>query len=418
MALTPGASSAPERKPRTMAANATTGTDGRAATPLPVHPFPARMAPELALERLPDPEPRRHVLDPMMGSGTIPVLAGVAGHLATGFDLDPLALLIARTWGQSLPKDDYLQAAAAVVEDARSASEIEVDVADSETRDFIDRWFDVVAQRRLAALAAAIETQPPRLRAPLWCAFSRLIVTKDTGASLARDVSHSRPHKVRETTDFNPVARFELSAKDVQRRHATLGEARPSARELDLGSADARSLPLDDDSVDMVMTSPPYLVAIDYLRGHRMSLVWMGHTLSALRELRGTVVGSERSHAEIGEHEALLAKLLGPEAPRRTYGVLRRYVNDLAAVLAETVRVLRCGGRATFVVANATLFGVPVAVSDLIDELARATGLEPVERTERELPADRRYLPPPTPGDPGHLGRRMRTETCLGYRAP
>lgn len=400
-----------------MTANATTSTDGRAATTLPVHPFPARMAPELALERLPDPEPRRHVLDPMMGSGTIPVLAGVAGHLATGFDLDPLALLIARTWGQPLPKDDYLQAAAAVVEDARSAGEVDVNVVDSETREFIDRWFDVVAQGRLAALAAAIETQPPRLRAPLWCAFSRLIITKDAGASLARDVSHSRPHKVRETTDFNPIARFKASAKDVQHRHATLGEARPSALELDLGSADARSLPLDDDSVDMVMTSPPYLVAIDYLRGHRMSLVWMGHTLSALRELRGTSVGSERSHADIGEHEALLAKVLG-EAPKRTYGVLRRYVNDLATVLTETVRVLRCGGRATFVVADATLFGVPVAVSNLLDELARDAGLEPVERTERELPADRRYLPPPTPGDTGHLGRRMRTETCLGYRSP
>lgn len=398
--------------------NATAGTDRRAATPLPVHPFPARMAPELALERLPEPEPRCHVLDPMMGSGTIPVLAGVRGHLATGFDLDPLALLIAQTWGRPLPKDDYLAAAAAVAQDAREVDHGEVAVADDETREYIDRWFDVVAQGRLAALAAAINAQPPRLRAPLWCAFSRLIITKDAGASLARDVSHSRPHKVRETTDFNPVARFEASAKDVQRRHATLGEARPGTRALDLGAADARALPLEDDTVDMVMTSPPYLVAIDYLRGHRMSLVWMGHTLTALRELRGTVVGSERSNTELGDHEDLLAKTLGRTAPKRAYGVLRRYVDDLTSVLSEIARVLRTGGQATFVVADATLFGAPVALSDLLDELAFAAGLERVERVQRSLPADRRYLPPPTSGARGRLARRMRTETCLSYLAP
>jgi hypothetical protein len=401
-----------------MAMNATAGTDGRAATPLPVHPFPARMAPELALERLPAPKPRCHVLDPMMGSGTIPVLAGVGGHMATGFDLDPLALLIAQTWGRPLPKEDYLHAAAAVAEDARVAGCAEVVVADEETRAFIDRWFDVVAQGRLAALAAAIDSQPPRLRAPLWCAFSRLIITKDAGASLARDVSHSRPHKVREKTDFDPIARFEASARDVQRRHATLGEDRPTVGELDLDAADARALPLEDDSIDMVMTSPPYLVAIDYLRGHRMSLVWMGHTLGALRELRGSVVGSERSENEQGDHEALLAGLLGRDAPKRVYGVLRRYVNDLAVVLSEITRVLRAEGRATFVVADATLFGVPVALSELLDTLARDTGLERVERIQRELPTDRRYLPPPISGDPGTLDRRMRTETCLGYIAP
>lgn len=58
------------------------------------------MAPELALERLPK-KPAR-TLDQMIGSGTIPVFAGVAGHSATGYDLDPLALLIAEVWGRAL----------------------------------------------------------------------------------------------------------------------------------------------------------------------------------------------------------------------------------------------------------------------------------------------------------------------------
>lgn len=65
-----------------------------ASLPL-VHPFPARMAPQFALDRLPRLRGRTlRVLDPMMGSGTIPVLAAMREHVAFGFDSDPLALLI------------------------------------------------------------------------------------------------------------------------------------------------------------------------------------------------------------------------------------------------------------------------------------------------------------------------------------
>ena len=68
-----------------------------------------------------------------------------------------------------------------------------------------------------------------------------------------------------------------------------------------------------------------------------------------------------------------------------------------------------------FVIADATLFGIPVALGDVIDRLARKVGLERTERVERELPAARRYLPPPGRGRTSDLTRRMRHEVCLGY---
>jgi hypothetical protein len=384
-------------------------------TPLPVHPFPARMAPELALDRLPD-EPAC-VLDQMMGSGTIPVLAGTRGHTAIGFDLDPLALLIAEVWGRSLNEEKYVEAAEDVADEARRSGPLELPTGDAETAAFIERWFDEVARRRLAALAFSIEGQDSVLQPALWCAFSRLIITKDVGASLARDVSHSRPHKVRERTDFDPVANFARSAREVARRHATLDVRRPAKEKLLLDRADARSLPLADDSIDMAMTSPPYLAAIDYLRGHRMSLVWMGYTMDELRSLRGTTIGSERARGDGNDHEALICEMLGSDAPRRTRGVLRRYLYDLHAVLSETARVLKTGGSAVFVVADATLFGLPVALGDVVDRLAHSVGLEQRERVERELPADRRYLPPPRSQEKSSLKGRMRHEVCLGYVA-
>ena len=52
---------------------------------------------------------------------------------------------------------------------------------------------------------------------------------------------------------------------------------------------DARVLRgVDRDSVDAVITSPPYLNAIDYLRGHKLALVWLGYTISRIRGYQST----------------------------------------------------------------------------------------------------------------------------------
>ena len=64
----------------------------------PIHPFPARMAPGIALSALADSDRQLRVLDPMMGSGTVLAMARAYGHRAYGVDLDPLAVLIARVW--------------------------------------------------------------------------------------------------------------------------------------------------------------------------------------------------------------------------------------------------------------------------------------------------------------------------------
>lgn len=58
---------------------------------------------------------------------------------------------------------------------------------------------------------------------------------------------------------------------------------------------DARRLPLDDESIDLVVTSPPYLNAIDYMRCSKFSLVWMGYTIESLRHIRSASIGTEVS---------------------------------------------------------------------------------------------------------------------------
>jgi ribosomal protein L11 methylase PrmA len=73
-----------------------------------VHPFPARMAPEIALGKIDLlTRPGATVLDPMCGSGTVVRLAAEQGRVGIGVDLDPLAVIITRTachpaWAENL----------------------------------------------------------------------------------------------------------------------------------------------------------------------------------------------------------------------------------------------------------------------------------------------------------------------------
>jgi len=73
-----------------------------------IHPFAARMAPELALQALELVPEDGVVVDPMMGSGTVIRQASDLGLTAIGFDVDPLAVLMSRVW--TTPVDDSVVA--------------------------------------------------------------------------------------------------------------------------------------------------------------------------------------------------------------------------------------------------------------------------------------------------------------------
>ena len=157
----------------------------------PVHTFPARMAPSIALRALLRMKPRGRVLDPMMGSGTVLALARAKGHQAIGTDIDPLAVLMSRVWTTSIAVIAVRKKAVAILAQARNLhvqrtiKEAYPASADMETRRFIRYWFDPTARKELAALAEVISrVRNGNMRSVLWCGFSRLIIAKQSGAEL------------------------------------------------------------------------------------------------------------------------------------------------------------------------------------------------------------------------------------------
>ena len=247
----------------------------------PIHPFPARMAPSVAMNALAGARKTLRVLDPMAGSGTVLAVARSAGHRAYGFDTDPLAVLLADVWTSAVDRESVGRKAEEVLERARCrfartrVCDAYPEGANDQTRAFVRYWFDPYARRQLAALASSIRrVRDTHVKRVLWCAFSRLIITKQSGASLAMDLSHSRPHKSFETAPVKPFNRFTEAAESVANQcldKRTKGRG-PSTVVM---RGDARNLQIADGSIDYVICSPPYLNAIDYMRTSKFSLGWM-----------------------------------------------------------------------------------------------------------------------------------------------
>ena len=385
---------------------------------LPVHPFPARMAPELALRHARQLPAQSVVLDPMVGSGTTVRYAADHGHRSIGFDVDPLSVLMSRVWTTPINvarlrrRAEEVLAAAAQQDYPLSAGQ----PADKATEDFVAYWFAPKQRHDLGRIAGVLREMPGSIGDALRLALSRIIITKDRGASLARDVSHSRPHRVADSSDYDVGRGFRRAVDQLASRL----ERHPPPRGVKVSMGDARSLPLPNDSIDAVITSPPYLNAIDYLRGHRMALVWLGFELDHLREIRGTSIGTERGLA-VADDWALaegLAARIGDldRLPPRQIRMALRYVLDMLAVMEETARVLRENGMVTLVVGNSSIRGVFLANDKAISACARHAGLRRTSRRERVLPPSKRYLPPPARGSGHQLEQRMRTEVLLRFR--
>jgi hypothetical protein len=387
-----------------------------------VHPFPARMAAHIPWEIL---SPRRgclRVLDPMAGSGTSLIAGRAAGHITYGVDADPLAVLIARV-GTANAKIACIEECGRRV--LRSAKRIKVSGdnayphdANEETREFVRYWFDLSSRKQLSALARAIQNVDDRsARKFLWCAFSRMIITKDAGVSLARDVSHSRPHKSFERA---PVKPFEIFEGALQRTlKACFFQGKRSGPKAQLWHGDARRLPLGSESIDVVITSPPYLNAIDYMRGHKMSLVWMGHQIETLRKIRSGSVGAECGAPVVsGKDIDTVVRTMGRvhRLPDRIQKMIRRYVRDMNGVISEISRVLIAKGQAVMVMGDCTLQDIYIRNSAAIRLLAANHRLKLVSERRRRIPDSRRYLPPPRRASSDALAKRMRTEVILSFR--
>jgi len=392
------------------------------------HAFPAKFPPQLpgvfieGLTRSGD-----IILDPMMGSGTTLLEARLMGRKPIGFDIDPLSTLISYSKVTSIDPKKASEFGEQVAERADALylnrsdylSQILKQRFDFKSLEFINYWFDLQTQLELVALISGIEgVQDPAIRSFLTIVFSSIIITKSGGVSLARDLAHTRPHK-----DLTKVPK--PASKEFRKRLKANLKGILSSKKSNflVGEGNAQSLPISNNSIDLIITSPPYASnAIDYIRANKFSLVWLRHPIAELGELRGSYIGGENTtgftYFRMPVLTETLLKKLG-EIDTKKSKVIHRYFSEMRGVLEEMFRVLRPGKAAVVVVGTSMIRGLDIETQNCLAEIGEMVGFDVVKIAERQLDRDKRMMPARKNGqNQSQIEERMHKEYVIGFLKP
>jgi hypothetical protein len=232
-------------------------------------------------------KPGATVLDPWNGSGTTTYASAQLGFSARGYDLNPVMVVVARARLLSSSEADALQPLAATI-----VGHLKVDQELSED-DELTTWFTPATAAVIRGLEEEIRrTVVGELTVtPCGTAFGNIAGTAATlyvalfsaCRSLAVRFKSSNPTWLRrpkgseERVEASRSLVLQLFAENVRGMAEALAQKSlrgltDDRRDWRVDVADTASVSVADESIDMVLTSPPYCTRIDYTAATRIEL--------------------------------------------------------------------------------------------------------------------------------------------------
>jgi SAM-dependent methyltransferase len=263
--------------------------------------------------------PGSRVLEPYLGSGTAAVEASLLGADVIGVDISPLCVLLTRVKTQSW-------------------------MALDELRD----WVSKLLSRPSATKALVRIPREASLPVKEFLQVAKLVTSSDVArrqreeeAALRRNLAGMLESVEAYAT---AIREFDLHPGAVEAR---VGDCR------NLGASGVAPA-----SIDAVVTSPPYSIALDYVKNDDHALKVLGTDAAALRESMTGVRG------------------------RGAKQKLALYNEDMQRMFGEVSRVLKPKAAAAFVIGDATVDGREVTTTDTMAHWAERAGLT----LERAIP--------------------------------
>ncbi|QHN71087.1 hypothetical protein [Mollivirus kamchatka] len=254
-----------------------------------------------------------HVWDPFVGSGTVLLacVARKAGIVAHGTDVNPAAIAMSRVASCATWKSARLAAAMAAMTKAVKRCKSAVDATESQNL--------LIGQRP----------------------------TMNDDVRLLADALLCRTER--------PSGGARMTVGDAWPPFRTFVETLPKSKALvEARMCDARASGLPDASVDLVLTSPPYINVINYHQQYRGLMERLGWRVLMAAP---SEIGANRKHRS--------NRLL----------TIVQYCLDMSAVLDEMARVCKPGARAILVVGRESqVAGASIPNSRIVERLAIEAG--------------------------------------------
>jgi hypothetical protein len=306
-----------------------------------LHWFPGNFIPQIPAAFIQVlSEPGDLVLDPFAGSGTSAIEAIRLGRRAIICDRMPACTLISAgklaMLDGALDRRERGEFLALLTFEHQCRSD-RIGLRGEGANPALVAWYapDTLAQLRY--LWSLVEAQGPSARKVLTAIFSDVLFNcASTGGSTTRTGKRRRHHWGWVADNVLPRTVIEHNAIELFRDRLAALDEHPTlllARSTLIIRQDARRMALRDASVDLVVTSPPYIGVIDYTHANRLLYAWMGWSME--NERRDEIGARFRRHRRnaVGE-----------------------YLVDMRAVRDEVHRVLRSGAFCAIVIGESKRF--------------------------------------------------------------
>lgn len=361
------------------------------------HDYPARMIPQVARKLIHTYGKQAKTLyDPYCGTGSSLVEGMIEGLNVFGTDINPLARLIAEAkLDYSMNPDDL----------AQSLSDFRSTIYNKESKSYIpdvkniDYWFKKEVIGPLGKIRYYIdEIHEPHIRRFFQIAFSETV----------RESSNTRKgefklfrYAAQKLQTYSPdpyrimLSKLERNLKGFTMFNSLMGKvkSKPTARILGLNSVyDIPSKELPENSIDIVVTSPPYgdsHTTVAYGQYSRLSSEWL--SLIDKENIDNKLMGGKRLK-ELPEFPSnslnSAVKLIFEKNPRRALEVASFYV-DLLSSIENVSRLLTKDGYVCYVVGNRTVNSTMLPTSDAIKDFFEFQGLRYIATHIRKIPNKR-----------------------------
>lgn len=290
-----------------------------------IYPYKGKFHPQMirALLNIIGLEQGDTVLDPFIGSGTTAVEAQLLGINCIGIDVSPLCVFQSKVKAESM---DVLQ---------------EIMEWKEEITNRLGLTLFNLENKSLDGTIGSIPDEKVRN----FYKMAQLIAISDE-ARRGRDFSKAF------------LKNLELMIASVKDYVDIKKELNLNLGKMDIKVGDSRKLPLDSRSIDGIITSPPYSIALDYVANDAHALKALGYNLPEIREEFIGVRGKGQVRINL-------------------------YNEDMKKSLKEMFRVLKPGKYAVIVIGNATYLGKEIKTVEFTIAHAEKIGFKLVRNIDK-----------------------------------
>jgi DNA modification methylase len=365
------------------------------------HRYPAKFIPQLAARLIKEnSQVEELVCDPFMGSGTTLVESIVNDRRTYGTDINPVAVMI--TKAKTTPIDpQYLEAqiytlkgtlkALLIDENKHTLSLIKDDdskaVFSSENKR-IDYWFSEKQKHDLDIILSGIMiiSRDENVRNFLLCAFSNIL------KGCSRLMKSVKPTIDKNKTTNDAYSSFFLCTQRMLKKNRQfwkLHEKNKKKVDCMVDNVDARKMRINDDSVALIITSPPYVTSYEYADLHQLTAIWLRYT-KKLSEFKTKFIGSLKKkemtdiklYSDLGKTTVNELHLIDKREANR----VEQYFFDMQKCFEEMYRVLKFGGRTAIVIGDTDIKKVKIQNADVFVQTMAKIGFNIYNIIKRPVP--------------------------------